>query len=109
MHAGGSPCASDNPLQSYSLGKAFYSEKSLPESCAQQIFASLLRYRAPMICSRANSNYTSRCFLLSIPAMILTPRWNKSNCLGTSTRAGANGYCVDVMACDVFIKSIELV
>src|SRR5712675_1762861 len=86
---GGSSCASDNLLQSYSLGRAFYSERDLPESYAQNIFASLPRYRAPMICSRGNSNYTSHCFLLSIPAMILTPRWNKSNCLGTSTRAGA--------------------
>jgi DNA-binding NarL/FixJ family response regulator len=29
--------------------------------------------------------------------------------LVSAFRAGANGYCVDVMACDVFIKSIELV
>ncbi len=29
--------------------------------------------------------------------------------LGSAFRAGANGYFVDVMACDVFIKSIELV
>src|SRR5229473_7396583 len=86
---GGLPCASDNLVQSYSLGKVFYSEKDLLESYAQKIFASLPRYHVPMICSRANSNYTSRCFSLFIPAMILTPRWNKSNCLGTSTRAGA--------------------
>src|SRR5260370_3464290 len=86
---GGSPCARDNLLQSYSLGKVLYSEKDLPESYAQQIFASLRRYHAPMICSRANSNYTSRCFSLFTPAMILAPRWNKSNCLGTSTRPGA--------------------
>jgi DNA-binding NarL/FixJ family response regulator len=29
--------------------------------------------------------------------------------LVSAFRAGANGYFVDVMACDVFIKSIELV
>jgi hypothetical protein len=28
--------------------------------------------------------------------------------LVSALRAGANGYFVDVMACDVFIKSIEL-
>ena len=64
---GGSSCASDNLLQSYSLGRAFCSERNLPEFYAKKIFASLPRYRAPMICSRGNSNYTSRCFLLSIP------------------------------------------
>src|SRR5258708_20662855 len=86
---GGSPCASDNLLRLYWLGKVFYSEKDLPESCAQQVFASLPRYHAPMIWFRASSNYTSHCFSLSIPAMIVTPRWNRLNCLGTSTLAGA--------------------
>src|SRR6266481_7488395 len=89
VHAGRVPCASDNLLQLYSLGKAFYSEKDLPKSSDRQIFVSLPRYHAPMICCRANTNYTTPCFSLSIPAMILTPRWNKSNCSGASTRAGA--------------------
>src|ERR1700738_3719691 len=51
-----------------------------------------MRYHAPMIFSRADSNYTSRCFSLSIPATILTRRSNKSNFSGTSTRAGAGAH-----------------
>src|SRR6267378_8199902 len=86
---GGSSCASENLLQLYWLGKVFYSERDLPGSYAQQIFGSLPRYHVPMICCLANTNYPTHCFSLSIPAMILTLRWNKSNCLGVSTRAGA--------------------
>src|SRR5258705_13234415 len=86
---GGSSCASENLLQLYWLAEVFYSERDLPESYARQIFASLPRYHVPMICCQANTNYTIHCFSLSIPAMILTPRCNKSNCSGASTRAGA--------------------
>src|SRR5258708_12717427 len=89
VQAGRVTCGGNNPLQSCSLAKVIYSEKDLPESCAQQVFASLPRYHAPMIWFRASSNYTNRCFLLSIPAMVVTPRWNRLNCLGTSTLAGA--------------------
>ena len=39
MLGGCHPCASDNLLQLYSLEKVLYSEKDLPESCAQKIFA----------------------------------------------------------------------
>ena len=83
-----------------------------------------------MICRRANSNRTQCWFSLSMPAMISKPRSNKSNSCGSGIRkariavvadhyrldemvsafrAGASGYFVDVMTCDVFIKSIELV
>ena len=130
VQAGRLPCRGNNLLQPYSLEKAFYSEKDLPEYYAQQIFVSWLRYHAPMICPRANRNYTNRCFSLSIPAIILTPQSNKSELfrdrhpngriaivadhyrlgeLVSAFRAGANGFFVDVMTCDVFIKSIELV
>src|ERR1700730_19388398 len=51
-----------------------------------------MRYHAPMIFSRADSNYTSRCFSLSVPARILTRRSNHSNFSGTSTRAGAGAH-----------------
>src|SRR6266700_4682370 len=73
------PCWGDNRSRPYLLGKASYSGKDLPESYGQQIFASWLRYHAPMICSRANFNNSSRYLSLSISAMILTSRSNKSN------------------------------
>src|SRR5229473_1566502 len=86
----GSPCRGDNLSQPYLLGKATYSGRDLPESYAQQIFASWPRHHAPMICSRANSNNTSRCLSLSIPATILTRRSNKSNSSGASSWVAAS-------------------
>ena len=109
--------------------KVFCSEKDLPESCARQIFGSLPRYLAPMICSRAYFNYGQPLFIVVHTGddfgaaveqielfrdqhpggriAIVADHYQLGE-LVSAFRAGANGYFVD-MTCDVFIKSMELV
>ena len=83
-----------------------------------------------MICRPANSNHINCYFSLSTPVTISASPSNRSRILRqrypsgrfaivadhyrldelvSAFRAGANGYFVDVMRCDVFIKSVELV
>ena len=127
---GWEPCGGNVSLRSFSLEKAFCSGKGLLKYCAQQIFVSWLLYPAPMICAQAKPHFTSRSILSSIPAMILTSHSNRSHFSETGTRthalrslpitiglneltsafrAGANGYFVNVITCDRFIRSVELV
>jgi hypothetical protein len=71
------------------VGKSILLREGLAKILRSANFRILASVSASMICSRAKSNYTSRCFSLFIPATTLAPRWNKSNCLRTSTPAGA--------------------
>ena len=113
------------------VGKSILApRRDLPEFCIRPIFASLPRYHASRICLHANSNTDRPLFLVVHTGddfdaaleqielfkdqhpggrvAIVADHYRLVDLL-SAFRAGANGYFVDVMTCDVFVKSLELV
>ena len=124
------PCVGNVPLRSFSLEKAYCSGKGLLEYCARQIFASWLLYPAPMICAQAKPTlhlplylivHTGDDFDIALEQIALFRNRHadariaivadhyRLNELTSAFRAGANGYFVNVITRDRFIRSIELV
>ena len=124
------PCGGNIFLRSYSLEKAFCSGKDLLESCARQIFVSWRQYHAPMICGRANPQLHLPLFLIVHTGddfdaaleqielfrdrhpdgrIAIVADHYRLNELTSAFRAGASGYFVNVITCDRFIRSVELV
>ena len=115
-------------MRSFS-SESFCSGKGLLKYCGQQIFVSWLLYPTPMILRPSKAKlylplylivHTGDDFDIALEQIALFRNWHpdariaivadhyRMNELASAFHAGANGYFVNVITCDRFIRSIEL-